>query len=149
MPIFESILEKECNMMLGSTCLTLSYPFVYSDYLDEKGDLYGYKINGANPLMIDFTKVDDKINMWNTFCFGKPGGGKTTAVKKMLRNFIANPRFRKIFLIDAENEYTNAVNNFNGDVIDCSGLSADGGKINPFEIFSTSDDEGKIDNHNT
>jgi hypothetical protein len=63
MPIFESILEKECNMMLGSTCLALSYPFVYSDYLDEKGDLYGYKINGANPLMIDFTKVDDKINM--------------------------------------------------------------------------------------
>ena len=149
MPIFESILEKECNMMLGSTCLALSYPFVYSDYLDEKGDLYGYKINGANPLMIDFTKVDDKINMWNTFCFGKPGGGKTTAVKKMLRNFIVNPRFRKIFLIDAENEYTNAVNNFNGDVIDCSGLSANGGKINPFEIFSTSDDEGLIDNHNT
>ena len=87
--------------------------------------------------------------MGNTFCFGKPVDEKTTAVKKMLINFIVNPRFRKIFLIDAENEYTNAVNNFNGDVIDCSGLSANGGKINPFEIFSTSDDEGLIDNHNT
>lgn len=148
-PTFDNILEKECNMMLSSTALTLSYPFIYSDYLDEKGDLYGYKVNGANPLMIDFTKVDDKINMWNTFLFGKSGGGKTTAVKKILRNFIVNPRFRKIFLIDPENEYTNAVKNFGGDVIDCSGLSTDGGKINPFEIFLTSDDEGVTDNHNT
>lgn len=149
-PTFDNVLEKECNMMLGSTALTLSYPFVYSDYLDQKGDLYGYKISGSNPLMIDFTKVDEKINMWNTFCFGKPGGGKTTAVKKMLRNFIVNPRFRKIFLIDAENEYTFAVKNFGGDVIDCSGLSSDGGRINPFEIFLTSDDDdGVTDNHNT
>ena len=149
LPFFEEILEKECNMMLSSSCLTLSYPFTYSDYLDEKGDLYGYKLNGSNPILIDFTKVDDKVNMWNTFLFGKTGGGKTTAVKKILRNFIINPKFRKIFLIDPENEYTNAVKNFGGDVIDCSGLTAKSGKINPFQIFNAGDEEGERDNQNS
>jgi hypothetical protein len=48
--------------MLASTHLALGYPFIFSDYLDGKGDFYGYKIDGANPLAIDFTKVDNEIN---------------------------------------------------------------------------------------
>jgi type IV secretory pathway VirB4 component len=56
-------------------------------------------------------------------------------------SFIANPRYRKIFFIDPENEYTTMVRNYGGDVIDCSG-QVDGGRINPFHIYMAGDEEG-------
>ncbi|MCQ2748160.1 MAG: hypothetical protein MJ223_02790 [Mycoplasmoidaceae bacterium] len=68
-----------------------------------------------------------------------------------MRNFIVNPRFRKIFLIDPENEYTNAIKNFDGDVLDCSGLTKDSGHINPFQIFvsgSQNEKDESSDNFN-
>jgi type IV secretory pathway VirB4 component len=75
--------------------------------------------------------------------FGKPGGGKSTATKQMLYNWILNPRFRKIFIIDPENEYSEIVKNFGGAVIDCSGLTTNSGRINPFEIYKSGDAEGE------
>jgi hypothetical protein len=56
-------------------------------------------------------------------------------------NFITNPRYRKIFFIDPENEYTDLVNNFDGTVVDCSG-SVNGGRINPFHVYMSGDEEG-------
>ena len=37
--------------------------------------------------------------------------------------------------------------NFNGDVIDLSGLKKNGGRINPFEIFASSNDEDDNKTH--
>jgi hypothetical protein len=34
-------MEKEGNMCLTDVALTLGYPYLYSDYIDAKGDYYG------------------------------------------------------------------------------------------------------------
>ena len=144
---FAKILNKNSNMLLASEFLAMGYPYIYSDFMNEKGDLYGYKTNGSNPILIDYCNTDKSHNSWNVACFGKKGGGKTTFIQKIALNFFCNPRFRKIFFIDYENEYTQMTKNFNGDVIDLSGLKKNGGRINPFEIFASSNDEDDNKTH--
>jgi type IV secretory pathway VirB4 component len=76
---------------------------------------------------------------------GKTGSGKSTCTKLLGTNFILNPRYRKIFFIDPENEYTKMVKNYDGDVIDCSG-QVNSGRINPFHIYMAGDEEGNATN---
>ena len=152
--IYNCDLEQFCselfhfNTFTNSKIETNKFKFnIYSDFMNEKGDLYGYKTNGSNPILIDYCNTDKSHNSWNVACFGKKGGGKTTFIQKIALNFFCNPRFRKIFFIDYENEYTQMTKNFNGDVIDLSGLKKNGGRINPFEIFATSNDEDDNKTH--
>jgi hypothetical protein len=56
-------MKDEGNMTLSGEVLALSYPFVYSDYVDEKGDYFGYMSDSYNPMFLDFTKVNKEINM--------------------------------------------------------------------------------------
>jgi hypothetical protein len=55
-------MSKEANMMLTDMTLALSYPYTYSDYIDKKGDYYGYMTDSGNPIMIDFAKVNREVN---------------------------------------------------------------------------------------
>jgi hypothetical protein len=55
-------MNREANMMLSDITLALSYPYTYSDYIDDKGDYYGNMVDSYNPIFIDFAKVNKEIN---------------------------------------------------------------------------------------
>ena len=68
---------------------------------------------------------------------GKSGSGKSYCTKSLLANLASDNA--KVFILDPENEYNNLANNLKGRVLDVS--SSKNGRINPFHIIASLDDE--------
>lgn len=119
---------------LNSSIIASSFPFVSNAILDEKGLLIG---ENKLPTFIDFFKRDDERVNSNTVIIGKSGSGKSYCTKMLLANLASDNA--KIFILDPENEYGNLATNLNGRVLDVS--SSKYGRINPFHIIASLDDE--------
>lgn len=119
---------------LNSSVIASAFPFVSNAILDDKGLLIG---ENKLPTFIDFFKRDDERVNSNTVIIGKSGSGKSYCTKTLLANLASDNA--KVFILDPENEYTNLTKNLCGRVLDVS--SSKNGRINPFHIIASLDDE--------
>ena len=119
---------------LNSSIIASAFPFVSNAILDDKGLLIG---ENKLPTFVDFFKRDDERVNSNTVIIGKSGSGKSYCTKTLLANLASDNA--KVFILDPENEYNNLANNLKGRVLDVS--SSKNGRINPFHIIASLDDE--------
>lgn len=119
---------------LNSSVIASAFPFVSNAILDDNGLLIG---ENKLPTFIDFFKRDDERVNSNTVIIGKSGSGKSYCTKTLLANLASDNA--KVFILDPENEYTNLATNLCGRVLDVS--SSKNGRINPFHIIASLDDE--------
>lgn len=119
---------------LNSSIIASTFPFVSNAILDPNGILIG---ENKLPTFVDFFRRDDERVNSNAIIIGKSGSGKSYATKMLLANLASDNA--KVFILDPENEYGNLANNLNGKVLDVS--SSKNGRINPFHIIMSLDDE--------
>ncbi len=127
---------------LNSSVIASSFPFVSNAILDENGLLIG---ENKLPNFVDFFRRDDERVNSNTVIIGKSGSGKSYATKMLLANLASDNA--KVFILDPENEYCNLANNLKGRVLDVS--SSRNGRINPFHIIVSLDDENQDGSSNS
>lgn len=130
---------KKESRGIHSTSIAAAFPYVFKTLNDEGGVCIG---NSAGiPVFIDFFKRDrERVNS-NMVVIGKSGSGKSYATKTLLANLAAENS--KIFILDPENEYYEMAHNFDGKIIDVG--SATQGRLNPFHIISSLEDEEGVD----
>lgn len=121
---------------INSSSLAAIFPFISDAVQDEKGFFLGYN---SEPLFLDFFKRDSERINSNMVIIGKSGSGKSYATKGILSHLASDNS--KIYVLDPEKEYDNLVHNLCGKFIDVG--SAKQGRLNPFQVFTTLEDEGE------
>ena len=124
----------KANRGINSSSLSAVFPFVSNAILDEKGLFIG---ENKLPAFVDFFKRDDGRVNSNMVVIGKSGSGKSFATKTLLAGLSSDDA--KVFILDPENEYSQLTKNMSGSVLDAS--SSKDGRINPFHIIESLDDE--------
>lgn len=122
---------------IPSSTVAAVFPWVFANLKDSKGLNLG-STDGV-PAFVDFFRRDSERVNSNIAIIGKSGSGKSYATKSLLSNLAADDT--KIFVLDPENEYGELAQNLNGKCINVANASQ--GRINPFHIItSLEDDEG-------
>jgi len=138
-----SIKEKvKISRGMPSSTVAACFPFVSNAVVDNNGIILG---ENKLPVLIDFFKRDDDHVNSNVVIIGKSGSGKSYAAKTLLTHLASCDS--KIFILDPENEYTKLAENLGGKVLDVA--SAKNGKMNPFQVISSLDDENEDGTHNS
>lgn len=121
---------------INSSSLSAVFPFVDTSIIDEPRGI----ILGCNkrPVALDITKRDGAHTNSNCLILGKPGSGKTYAVKSIISQLYADNW--RIHVLDVENEFATLARNVGGAIIDVG--SATQGRINPFHIYGLLTDDG-------
>lgn len=132
-PISENLLRDYTYQQSNSEVASSTFPFDDGEMLDlsPKSDIEGVNKDTDSLIAINYQDKRNVLNQ-NMVVIGTSGVGKTTYMKMKILRYIA--KGIKIFIIDPENEYTNIVERFGGDVVHLSS-NADT-KINPLEVFS-------------
>ena len=115
------------------------FPFVSNALIDNDGLLIG---ENKLPVFVDFFKRDSEHVNSNMVIIGKSGSGKSYATKTVLSGLASSNT--KIYVLDPENEYGTLAENLDGTSLDVA--SGSYGKINPFHIIESIEDE---DNQNS
>lgn len=128
---------KRLERGINSSSLAAVFPFVDTCIIDEPNGI----ILGCNkrPVALDITKRDGTHTNSNVLILGKPGSGKTYAVKSIITQLYADNW--RIHVLDVENEFATLAKSVNGNIIDVG--SATQGKINPFHIYGLLTDDGR------
>lgn len=116
------------NRNMPAETVAAAFPFTNSGVNDAAGIILGRDGSGGVVLLDIWRREGDRTNS-NWTVLGKPGTGKSTAVKKLLANEYAQGS--KVIVIDPEREYKNICQNVGGSWIDCG--SGAGGRINPLQ----------------
>jgi len=122
---------------IHSSSVAAVFPFVLSALDDDDGINLGS--SAGIPAFVNFFKRDDRRINSNMVIIGKSGSGKSYATKMILSNLSAEDS--KVFILDPENEYSGIARKMDGKLIDAG--SAKQGRINPFHIVPTVDEEGE------
>jgi hypothetical protein len=119
---------------IQSSSVAACFPFVSNAVIDDGGLYLG---ENNLPVFLDFFKRDgDHLNS-NMIIIGKSGSGKSYAAKTLLANLASCGT--KVFCLDPESEYGKLTEALGGKVLDVA--SAKYGKINPFHVIASLDDE--------
>lgn len=119
---------------IQTSSIAACFPFISNAIVDNKGLLIG---ENKLPVFVDFWKRDNEHLSSNMVVLGKPGSGKSYACKSIIAQLAScNTR---VFILDPESEYGKLATSFGGKVLDVS--SGKYGKLNPFHIIQTEDDE--------
>lgn len=122
--------------------IAAAYPFVYSGLNDGTGSLLGRDSNGGILLVDIWKRAADRTNS-NLTILGRPGIGKSTTIKKWLKEEYG--RGSKIIMLDPEGEYEDFALRCDGVVIDIgNGINS---RINPLQARARVpfDDEDEAD----
>ena len=130
LPRGENILAQKRN--LDSSSAALTFPFVSSELVDEKGVLFG--INKSNNSLVIIDRF--RLNNANSIIFAQSGAGKSYSAKvEILRQLMQGS---KVIVIDPEREYKRLAKSIKGSYIKLSSNSKE--KINPFEYLKKNSD---------
>ncbi len=119
------------------------FPWIYASLRDKQGLNLGS--SDGTPTFVDFFRRDSERVNSNMVIVGKSGGGKSYATKSILTNLAADDA--KIFVLDPENEYTELAANLHGKFINTANASH--GRINPFHIITSLEDDEASDGQET
>lgn len=119
------------------------FPWIYANLSDKKGLNLGS--SDGVPTFVDFFRRDSERVNSNMVIVGKSGGGKSYATKSILTNLAADDA--KIFVLDPENEYSELAANLKGKFINTA--NAANGRINPFHIITSLEDDEASDGQET
>lgn len=108
--------------------IAASYPFVYSGLNDGTGTLLGKDSTGGILLIDIWKRAADRTNS-NLTILGRPGIGKSTTIKKWLKEEFG--RGSKIIMLDPEGEYIDFAERCGGKVIDVG--NGANSRINPLQ----------------
>ena len=136
LPVAEDRLRLTRNF--DSYSLASCFPLVSAEMTDMRGEPILYGINKLNRSLVMFDRF--KLNNYNSITVAQSGVGKSFFVKtEALRyNAIGGAQ---LLVIDPQGEWERITNTLDGQYIN---LSLDGGAyLNPFDILSTEEDEGK------
>lgn len=126
---------------IHAEAVAASFMFVSSSINDGSGFILGHD-NTNGIILIDIWKRGGDRTNANWTILGKPGVGKSNAVKKILANEFAQGS--KIIYIDPEREGKHMCKRLGGSWLDCGGGSK--GKINPLQVRDVPlDDEDEND----
>lgn len=117
------------NRNMPSETVAAALPFTNSGINDDAGMILG-RDGGGGVVLIDIWRREGDRTNSNFTVLGKPGVGKSTAIKKLLANEYA--RGSKIIVIDPEREYKDLCLAVGGSWLNCGG--GDGGRINPLQV---------------
>lgn len=106
-----------------------SFPFVYAGLNDGQGFILGKDSSGGIVLIDLWMRSGSRTNS-NFTILGKPGMGKTTTIKKMMKEEFG--RGCKIILLDPEDEYASLAVGCGGAVIDIGDGTR--GRINVLQV---------------
>lgn len=126
---------------IQASSIAACFPFVSNAVMDEGGILLG---ENKLPAFIDFFKRNSEYVNSNMIIVGKSGSGKSYATKTLLSHLSSCNA--KVFILDPEGEYLNLTKNLYGKILDVS--SSKHGKLNPFQIIASLDDENDDGNRN-
>ena len=119
------------------------YPWIYARVSDVGGIRLG--THDGVPVIIDFFRRDSERVNSNMVIIGKSGSGKSYGTKSLLTNMASEDA--KIFILDPENEYTELAHTLHGKIINVG--NATSGRLNPFHIITTLDDDESQDSIGT
>lgn len=126
---------KRMERGINSSSLAAIFPFISDAVQDDKGIFIGYN---SEPFFIDFFQRDKERVNSNMIVLGKSGSGKSYATKGLLAHLAADNS--RVFVLDPEKEYLTLAKNLGGKVVDVG--NATEGRINPFHIVTSLEDEG-------
>lgn len=118
-----------------SLSLGASLPFHYTSLDDPYGLFIGTSSTGGSIIFDLFHKTEDRLS-YNGVLIGKPGSGKSSALKKLLLN--NNILGNTVRVIDVTGEFSELVKELGGKEVSLDGT---GMIINPLQIYSTIMDE--------
>lgn len=127
---------------IQASSIAACFPFVSNAVEDENGILLG---ENKLPAFINFFKRNSEFVNSNMVVIGKSGSGKSYATKTLLAHLATDNA--KMFILDPEAEYLNLTKNLCGKILDVS--SSKHGKLNPFQIISSLDDENNDGTRNS
>lgn len=132
--------KRRAGKHLTASDLGASYPLNHSQLLDPTGFYFG-TTNTGGLFVFDIFHKDTQRLSYNFVLLGKPGSGKSSALKKLgSHNHLAN-NYTIYFMANNENE--KFMKQYGGLSIDASGKD---GTANPFQIFATIlNEDGSID----
>lgn len=122
--------EQVAARNMPSETVAAAFPFTSAGINDRAGFILGRDKRGGIVLIDIWKRGGDRTNS-NWTILGKPGMGKSTAVKKVLLNQYAQGY--KIIIIDPEREYKTCCERIGGSWIDCGG-GFQGSRINPLQV---------------
>lgn len=117
-----------------TTTFTGGFLFNTNTFIDKSGFYFGINQNGGLIIFNMWQKDTDRTNS-NIVVVGGSGSGKSLSIKHLIYNEIPKS---KIFIIDAEDEYSYICKNLKGKVINCGG-SQTGNILNPLQIRISKD----------
>lgn len=120
---------------IQTSSLAAAFPFYSDIILDRDGIMIG---RSSLPAFVDYFKRDLTHVNSNLVILGQSGSGKSFATKTVLANLATDGA--KVYVLDPESEYGTLAKNLGGSRIDAS--DGNKGRINPFEIMTTMDDDG-------
>lgn len=124
----ESI-KKICARNMPSETVAAAFPFTDSGLNDGNGIILGRDKKGGIILVDLWKRGNDRTNS-NITVLGKPGMGKSTAIKHIILNEYGQGT--KVIAIDPEREYKDICSKVNGNWVDCGGGIK--GRINPLQV---------------
>lgn len=132
-----------CSKVMPLSTFIGGFPFSSVGFNDGNGFVLGRDTNNSLVICDIWKRGNDRINS-NIVVTGKPGSGKSTAIKHIILK--EYEKGTKIIIIDPEREYKDMCENLKGDWINLVG-----GKnmINPFNFNITpkdADDDTEVDN---
>jgi len=145
LPLSENLLREYTYQQSNTDVASSTFPFDDSEILNlsPRSDIEGINKDTDSLIAVDYTDKRNILNQ-NMVVIGTSGVGKTTYMTQKLMKDIA--KGTKVFIIDPENEYTDIVNKYGGEVVHLSSNART--KINPLEIFTEAvfDDDSEDDN---
>ena len=136
----QEIIQRMLNHLMPLYTLLGGSPMVLTNFRDEKGYYFAKTKDGGVIALDRWIRGDDRTNS-NVIVLGKPGTGKSTAVKHMiLIDYMCGV---KVLIIDPESEYKELCKACGGSWFNAGG---GGAKINIFQVKPVPrDDEDKND----
>lgn len=124
---------------LPAEVIGLGFAHDQTSLKDPTGGYYGYT-RTYGPVYLDIFHKSTKRLYYNAFIGGDLGSGKSTLIKKLLKDNVAKGNFIRSF--DKVGEQDGIVQYFGGVVIN---LDGSGGRINLLQVFPTVSNGNKID----